>query len=135
MDHVCKKIADEWYADAEKITLVMDNFKTHTASSFYETFEPAEAKRIWDRFESVYSPKHGSWLNMSEIELHVLIGQCLNRHICTIEKITEEVKPWQMNRNNKNSKINWRFITKERIKLKNFTRHFIANITLVEYFN
>ncbi len=67
-----KRIAYEWYVDAEKITLVMDNFKTHTASVFYETFEPAEAKRIWDRFEFVDTPKHGSWLNMAEIELHVL---------------------------------------------------------------
>ena len=114
-----KRIADEWYADAKKITLVMDNFKTHTASAFYETFEPAEAKRIWDRFEFVYTPKHGSWLNMAEIELHVLNGQCLNRYMCTIGKITEEVMAWQKNRNNKNSKINWRFTTKDaRIKLK-----------------
>lgn len=114
-----KRIADEWYSDAEKITLVMDNFKTHTASAFYETFEPAEAKRIWDRFEFVYTPKHGSWLNMAEIELHVLNGQCLNRHISTIEKVKEEVEAWQMNRNNKNSKINWQFTTKDaRIKLK-----------------
>ena len=82
-----KRIAEEWYVDAEKITLVMDNFKTHTASALYETFEPAEAKRIWDRFEFVDTPKHGSWLNMAAIELHVLNGQCLNRHISTIEKI------------------------------------------------
>lgn len=73
-----KRIADEQYPDAKKITLVMDNFKTHAASAFYETFEPEEAKRIWDRFEFVFTPKHGSWLNMAEIELHVLNGQCLN---------------------------------------------------------
>lgn len=114
-----KKIADKWYPKAKKITLVMDNFKTHAASAFYETFEPAEAKRLWDRFEFVYTPKHGSWLNMAEIELHVLNRQCLNRHIATIEKITEEVKAWQSNRNNKNCKINWQFTNKEaRIKLK-----------------
>jgi hypothetical protein len=64
----------------------MDNLNTHTASSLYEVFKPAEAKRIWDRFEFVYTPKHGSWLNMAEIELNVLNGQCLNRRIDTIEK-------------------------------------------------
>lgn len=114
-----KQIADKKYPGAKKITLVMDNFKTHTASAFYETFEPVEAKRLWDRFEFVYTPKHGSWLNMAEIELHVLNGQCLNRHISNIKKIKEEVEAWQINRNNKNSKINWQFTNKEaRIKLK-----------------
>ena len=114
-----KRIADEWYPAAKKIILVMDNFKTHSASAFYETFEPAEAKRLWDRFEFVYTPKHGSWLNMAEIELHVLNGQCLNRHIPTMQKIKEEVAAWQDNRNNKNNKINWQFENKDaRIKLK-----------------
>jgi transposase len=114
-----RRIADEEYPNAKKITLVMDNFKTHVASAFYEMFEPKEAKRIWDRFEFVYTPKHGSWLNMAEIELHVLNGQCLNRHISTIDIIKEEVDAWQFNRNNKNSKINWQFTTKDaRIKLK-----------------
>lgn len=114
-----KRIADEWYPKAKRITLVMDNFKTHAASAFYETFEPTEAKRLWDRFEFVYTPKHGSWLNMAEIELHVLNGQCLNRHISTMKKIKEEVEAWQSNRNNTNSKINWQFTNKEaRIKLK-----------------
>ena len=113
-----KKIADLWYPKAKKITLVMDNFKTHAASAFYETFEPAEAKRLWDRFEFIYTPKHGSWLNMAEIELHVLNGQCLNRHIATMKKIKEEVEAWQLNRNNKNSKINWQFTNKEARKKK-----------------
>src|SRR5690606_26267713 len=100
-------------------TLVMDNFKTHNASALYETFEPKEAKRLWDKFDFVYTPKHGSWLNMAEIELHVLNGQCLNRHIPTMTKITEEVKAWENNRNTKNSKINWQFTTKDaRVKLK-----------------
>jgi len=97
----------------------MDNFKTHVASAFYETFKPEEAKRLWDRIEFIYTPKHGSWLNMAEIELHVLTGQCLNRHITSIDEIKEEVKAWETNRNNKNSKINWQFTTKDaRIKLK-----------------
>ena len=114
-----KQIADKQYPEAKKITLVMDNFKTHNASAFYEVFEPKEAKRLWDRFEFVYTPKHGSWLNMAEIELHVLNGQCLNRHIADIKKIEEEVQAWQSNRNNKNSKINWQFTNKEaRVKLK-----------------
>ena len=82
----------------------MDNFKTHAASAFYELFEPEEAKRLWDRFEFIYTPKHGSWLNMAEIELQVLNGQCLNRHISTMDKIKEEVEAWQSYRNNKNSK-------------------------------
>ena len=114
-----KGIADKKYRRAKKITLVMDNFNTHVASAFYETFEPAEAKRLWDRFEFVYTPKHGSWLNMAEIELHVLNGQCLNRHISSMKKIKDEVNAWQTNRNNKNSKINWQFTNKEaRVKLK-----------------
>lgn len=114
-----KSIADKKYPKAKKITLVMDNFNTHVASAFYETFEPREAKRLWDRFEFIYTPKHGSWLNMAEIELHVLNGQCLNRHISTVKIIKEEVAAWQKNRNNKNSKINWQFTNKEaRVKLK-----------------
>lgn len=114
-----QRIADEMYPDAIKITMIMDNFKTHVASAFYETFKPEEAKRLWDRFEFIYTPKHGSWLNMAEIELHVLNGQCLNRHIATMDKIKEEVKAWQDNRNNRNSKINWQFTNAEaRVKLK-----------------
>lgn len=114
-----KKIADELYPKAKKITLVMDNFKTHSASAFYETFEPEQAKELWDRFEFIFTPKHGSWLNMAEIELHVLNGQCLNRYISTKEKVEKEVNAWQSHRNNKNSKINWQFTCKDaRIKLK-----------------
>lgn len=114
-----KKIADQKYPNAKRITLVMDNLNTHTAASFYETFEPQEAKRLWDRFEFVYTPKHGSWLNMAEIELHVLNGQCLNRHLPTMTKIKEEIKAWSKSRNDKKSTINWQFSTKDaRIKLK-----------------
>jgi len=104
---------------AKKIRLVMDNFKTHDASIFYETFVPEEAKRLWDRFEFIFTPKHGSWLNMAEIELHVLNGQCLNRHIATMEEIKTEVVAWQNHRNNKTSTINWQFTNDQaRIKLK-----------------
>ncbi len=86
-----KRIADELCPDAQKITLVMDNFNTHTPSAFYETFTPEEAKKIWDRFEFVYTPKHGSWLNMAEIELHSLNRQCLNRHISSMDMVVKEV--------------------------------------------
>ena len=114
-----KRIADEWYKKEKKIILIMDNLATHKASSLYEAFEPAEAKRIWDRFEFIYTPKHGSWLNMAEIELNVLNGQCLKRRMDNIKIIEEEVEAWQMNRNNKKSVINWQFKTADaRIKLK-----------------
>lgn len=114
-----KRISEEIYPEAEKITLVMDNFKTHDPSSFYETFSPEEAKRIWDRFEFVYTPKHGSWLNMAEIELHVLNGQCLNRYFSNKQEIVKEVEAWQQHRNNKNKKIDWQFYTDDsRIKLR-----------------
>lgn len=113
------KDIDDHYPKAKRITLVMDNLNTHKPGSLYERFSPIEAKRIWDRFEFVFTPKHGSWLNMAEIELNVLNGQCLNRRIDNIETIINEVDAWQNNRNNKNSKINWRFTTKDsRIKLK-----------------
>lgn len=114
-----KRIADQQYPKAKKITLVMDNFGTHTAGALYEAFEPVEAKRLLDRFEFIFTPKHGSWLNMAEIELHVLNGQCLNRHIPSIKKIKEQVQAWQRQKNNKGRKINWQFTNKEaRIKLK-----------------
>ena len=82
-------------------------FKTVSASTFYETFEPEEAKRRWDRFEFVFTPKHDSWQKMAEIELHVLNGQCLNRYMSTMEFIQQEVLAWQNHRNNKYSTINW----------------------------
>ena len=112
-------IADQLYPRAVKIRLVMDNLNTHTPSALYETFPPEEAKRIWDRFEFIYTPKHGSWLNMAEIELNVLMGQCLNRRIDNMTMIRREVKAWQQARNNKKAKINWQFKTDDaRVKLK-----------------
>ena len=114
-----KKIADEHYPKAKKITLVMDNFGTHTVGALYETFAPSEAKRIADKFEFIFTPKHGSWLNMAEIELHVLNGQCLNRHLSTMKKVKQEVNAWQRQRNKMGRKINWQFTNKDaRIKLK-----------------
>lgn len=106
------------YEEADKITLVMDNLNTHAPGSLYETFPPDQAKALWDRFEFVYTPKHGSWLNMAEIELNVLISQCLNRRIDDIEVVRKESSAWQEHRNNKGAKVNWHFTTNDaRIKL------------------
>jgi hypothetical protein len=114
-----RKIADEWYRDVMKIILIMDNLATHKPAALYEVYPPVEAKRIWDRFEFVYTPKHGSWLNMAEIELNVLMGQCLNRRIDKMKTMKEEVEAWQLDRNNKEATINWQFTNQEaRIKLK-----------------
>lgn len=109
----------EKYKEAEKITLVMDNLNTHEPGALYESFPPEKAKALWDRFEFVYTPKHGSWLNMAEIELNVLTGQCLDRRIDDIEIIRKEASAWQEHRNNKNAKVNWQFTNdKARIKLQ-----------------
>jgi len=106
------------YQEAEKITLVMDNYNTHTPGALYETFPPEQAKRLWDRFEFIYTPKHGSWLNMAEIELNVLISQCLSRRIDDMELVRIESSAWQESRNNKGAKVNWQFTTNDaRIKL------------------
>jgi hypothetical protein len=107
------------YRRAQKITLVMDNLNTHGPGALYETFTPPVAKALWDRFEFVYTPKHGSWLNMAEIELNVLIRQCLDRRIDNLGEMKSEVAAWQKRRNNANSTINWQFTTPDaRIKLK-----------------
>ena len=106
------------YKHAERITLVMDNLNTHEPGSLYHAFKPKKAKALLDRFEFVYTPKHGSWLNMAEIELRVLSNQCLNRRIDTITEVRSQVAAWEEKLNNKKSTINWRFTTeKARIKL------------------
>jgi len=103
---------------ANKITLVMDNLNTHVPGSLYEAFPPVKAKAILDRFEFVYTPKHGSWLNMAEIELNVLTGQCLNRRMDDVVVVRKEVLAWQNFRDNKNAKVNWQFTAEDaRIKL------------------
>lgn len=113
-----KRIAAK-HPKAKKIIAVMDNLNTHKPGSFYETFKPKEAKTLWDRFEFVYTPKHGSWLNMAEIELRVMNGQCLKRHIGSKEEIKKQLKAWETNRNKLNMKIDWQFTAKDaRIKLK-----------------
>jgi hypothetical protein len=117
--HFVRYIADKLYPRAEKTILIMDNLNTHKPSALYETFSPEEAKRIWDRFLFIYTPKHGSWLNMAEIELRVLMGQCLNRRIDKASIVRSEVMAWEKDRNNKNAKINWQFMTDDaRIKLR-----------------
>ena len=97
----------------------MDNLNTHEAGSFYEVFPPDTAKALWERFEFVHTPKHGSWLNMAEIELSVLTRQCLNRRIADIETVEKEVAAWQEFRNNKIATVNWQFTTDDaRVKLR-----------------
>ena len=114
-----RNLVDERYKDAIKVVLVMDNLNTHSIASLYEAFEPAEAKRIADKLEIHYTPKHGSWLNMAEIELSVLGRQCLDRRIAEKATLVREVAEWEKARNAAGSRIDWRFTTADaRIKLK-----------------
>ena len=116
---VVKRLVDERYPTAEKIVLVMDNLNTHTPASLYEAFEPAEAKRLADKLETHYTPKHGSWLDMAEIEIGILNRQCLNRRLDRVEQLRTEVAAWEHDRNHRTVKVNWRFRTADaRIKLK-----------------
>lgn len=94
-----KDLADRWYPGAEKLILVMDNLNTHKLASLYEAFEPAEARRLAERLEIHYRPKHGSWLNVAEIELGVLSRQCLDRRVGNIEELRQQVAAWQGARN------------------------------------
>ncbi len=107
------------YAHAERITLVMDNLNTHGPGSLYQAFAPDQAKALWDRFEFIYTPKHGSWLNVAEIELNVLIRQCLSRRIDSAQVVQAEVSAWQDHRDNLQAKVNWQFRTEHaRVKLR-----------------
>ena len=118
-DQCVQKLVDEIYPQAERIVLVMDNLNTHTPASLYETFDPAEAKRIADKLEIHYTPKHGSWLDMAEIELGILGRQCLARRIPEMEQLKNEVAAWENSRNNAETKVNWQFTTTDaRIKLR-----------------
>jgi len=117
--HVIKHLVDDVYPHAVQIPLVMDNLNTHSPGSLYEAFEPAEAKRLADKLEIHYTPKHGSWLNMAEIELSVLNGQCLDRRIADEPTLVAEVSAWNQSRNVAETTIDWRFTTADaRIKLK-----------------
>lgn len=114
-----KGMLDERYAQAKKVVLVLDNLNTHNISSLYEAFPPSEARRLVQRLEIHYTPKHGSWLNVAEIELSVLKGQCLQERVADLKTMQEEIVTWESNRNNKQAKVNWQFTTADaRIKLK-----------------
>ena len=114
--HFIEDIAER-YIDAEQITLVMDNLNTHSPGALYEAFPPDQAKALWDRFEFVYTPKHGSWLNVAEIELNVM-SQCLRRRIDNLEE-REEVSAWQAHRDQLEATVNWQFTAKDaRVKLE-----------------
>jgi transposase len=113
-----QKLVEHDFPAAEKIVLVMDNLNTHTIGSLYETFSPEEAGRIRDKLEIHYTPKHGSWLNMAEIEINVLVNHGLSKRIPTIKQMKKEVKAWTVARNETSKKITWRFTTEDaRIKL------------------
>lgn len=114
-----KKLIDVHYPDCEKIVLVMDNLNTHSTASLYETFPPAEALRLAKKLEIHYTPKHGSWLDMAEIEIGVMSRQCLHGYLVSLEAATAQVAAWCRDRNNRNVSVNWQFTTADaRIKLK-----------------
>ncbi len=114
-----KELADVHYREAERIVLVVDNLNTHVKSALYETFPPPEAKRIADKLEIHYTPKHGSWLNMAEIELSILSRQCLARRIPNKESLKRIIEKWCEKRRHHPTPVNWRFTTSDaRIKLK-----------------
>ena len=114
-----KELVDKHFANAIKVQVVLDNLNTHTPASLYKAFPPQEAKRILDRLEFHYTPKHGSWLNMVEIEFSVLSRQCLNRRIPSIEIMKQETGAWVLERNQQQATINWRFTSSDaRVKLK-----------------
>jgi hypothetical protein len=117
--HVLKDLSDIHFADARKIVLVQDNLNTHAPASLYEAFPPAEARRLVERFEWHYTPKHGSWLDMAESELAILSGQCLSRRIPDRATLEREVAAWVERRNTHHAKADWRFTAADaRIKLK-----------------
>jgi DDE superfamily endonuclease len=117
--HCVKELLEVHYPDADRVVLVQDNLNTHTPASLYEAFPPEEAKRLADRLEIHYTPKHGSWLNMAEIELSVLAEQCLDRRLADQATLEREVAAWQAARNADGRGVDWRFTTEDaRIKLK-----------------
>jgi hypothetical protein len=116
---VIRELCDDIYADADKIVLVMDNLNTHNVASLYEAFEPCEAWRLAQKLEIHHTPKHGSWLNMAEIELSILSRQCMNDYFESIDELTDAIVAWEKSRNEKKTGIHWRFTTDEaRIKLR-----------------
>ena len=117
--HCLRYLAEERYPNADKIIAVMDNLNIHSLASLYAAFEPEMALRIAQRFEIHYTPKHGSWLNMAELEIGVMSRQCLGQRIPTIEEMAHEVQTWVTERNNHKSSVHWQFTTADaRIKLR-----------------
>jgi len=116
---VVRELCDALYADADKIVLVLDNLNTHSVASLYEAFEPAEARRLGEKLEIHYTPKHGSWLNMAEIELSILSRQCMKDYFESREQLTTAIARWERSRNERHTGIDWRFTTADaRIKLR-----------------
>jgi DDE superfamily endonuclease len=116
---VIRRLVDEWYPEAEKIILVLDNLSTHTPAALYEAFAPAEARRLVERIEWHYTPRHGSWLNVAEVELSVLARQCLDRRIPDRATLRREVAAWEQSRNAAVVQVDWQFTTADaRVKLK-----------------
>jgi transposase len=114
-----QEVVDVHFPQAEMIRLVVDNLNTHTPAAFYETFAPAEARRLTRKLEFHYTPKHGSWLNMAECEFAALTKQCLARRVPTVAILRREIAAWQARRNRANTLINWRFATADaRVKLQ-----------------
>jgi len=114
-----KELLEVDFPEAEKVVVVCDNLNTHTVASFYEAFDPATARRLVERLELHHTPKHGSWLNIAEIELSALTKQCLDRRIPNIETLKQETKAWERTRNQKQKAVDWQFTTRDaRIKLK-----------------
>jgi DDE superfamily endonuclease len=107
--HWLKQLVEDWFPAASTIRLVLDNLNIHTPAALYQTFEPAEAQRILQKVEFHYTPKHGSWLNMVEIELSVLACQCLDRRIANMETLKQQVTAWQQQRNAQRATVNWQF--------------------------
>ena len=110
---------DEYYPNCEKIVLVMDNLNTHSTASLYSAFPPEKARRLAEKLEIHYTPKHASWLDMAEIEIGIMNRQCLSDHLASKDKIEAEVLAWCKKRNSNNSKVDWQFTTSDaRNKLK-----------------
>jgi hypothetical protein len=117
--HLVRELVDDWYPGAQKVVVVMDNLNTHKPASLYEAFAPAEARRLAEKLEIHYTPKHGSWLNVAEIELSILGRQCLDRRLDSAEVLEREVATWQRRRNRTCGTVDWQFTTKDaRRKLK-----------------
>ena len=116
---IIRQLCDQLYPCAKKIVLVMDNLNTHTIASLYEAFEPATARRLAEKLEIHYTPKHGSWLNMAEIELSVLSRQCMNDYFENAEQLSKQISVWERKRNAEKTSIDWRFTMDDaRIKLR-----------------